>query len=175
MDRLKFGVIGVGHMGQNHVRNVADESRYFDLVGIYDNNFEHAKRIAAQFHTEAYGDLDELLENVDAVSVVVPSSLHLEIGLKVAEHGVHALIEKPLALTSGDAAVLMEAFANKNLKLQVGHIERFNPVMTELDKILERNKVFFVEAHRYGPFSGSGRITDASVVEDLMIHDVDLV
>lgn len=175
MERLKIGVIGVGHMGKNHVRNLSDETRYFELIGVYDSNQKQAEEIAAQFNTKAYKDMDELLDNVDAVSVVVPSSLHRAIGVKVAEHGVHALIEKPLALTSEDAAVLVKAFSDKNLKLQVGHIERFNPVMIELDKILDRNKVFFIEAHRYGPFSGSGRITDASVVEDLMIHDIDLV
>ena len=175
MEKLKVGVIGVGTMGVNHVRNYADEPGRFDLVGVYDSDTNRAAAVAAQYHTAAFHDIDALLDAVDAVSVVVPSSLHKEIGLMVAEHGVHALIEKPLALNSVDAETLRQAFEEKGLKLQVGHIERFNPVITELEKLVDPSKVFFIETHRYGPFSGNGRITDASVVEDLMIHDIDLV
>lgn len=115
------------------------------------------------------------MDSVEAVVVAVPSSLHKEIGLMAAEHGVNTLIEKPLALNSADAQILSDAFQSKNLKLQVGHIERFNPVIIELNKILNNDEVFYIEAHRYSPFSSSGRITDTSVVEDLMIHDIDLV
>ena len=175
MARLKVGVIGVGTMGINHVRNYADESGRFNLVGVYDSDAMRAERVAEQFHTVPFRSIDDLLDVVDAVSVVTPSSLHKEMGLRVAEHGVHALIEKPLALNSADAETLMRAFEDKNLKLQVGHIERFNPVVTELEKLVDPSKVFFIETHRYGPFSGNGRITDSSVVEDLMIHDIDLV
>lgn len=174
MDKLRIGVIGTGHMGRNHVRNLAEESR-FELVGIYDKNQEQAKKTAKQYDTKAFTDLDELLNQVQAVVVAVPSSLHKQIGLTVAEHGVHALIEKPLATNSQDARQIVEAFASKGLKLQVGHIERFNPVIQELKKLLNNEQVFFIEVHRYSPFSGSGRITDTSVIEDLMIHDVDLV
>ncbi len=175
MKKLKIGVIGTGHMGKNHVRNLADESGRFDLVGIFDSNFIQAEGIAEQYGTKAFENMDELLNSVEAVVIAVPSSLHKEIGLKVAEQKVHALIEKPLAINSKDAKELSDTFENKGLKLQVGHIERYNPVITELDKILNKEQVFFVEVHRFGPFSGSGRITDASVVEDLMIHDIDLV
>lgn len=174
MERLKIGVIGTGHMGRNHVRNLAEEAR-FELVGIYDKNAEQARKIARQYDTVPFDNLDMLLEQVQAVIVAVPSSLHKQIGLTVAEHGVHALIEKPLATNSGDAREIVKAFAEKGLKLQVGHIERFNPVIQELDKLLNNEQVFFIEVHRYSPFSGSGRITDTSVIEDLMIHDVDLV
>lgn len=174
MEKLRIGVIGTGHMGRNHVRNLAEEAR-FELVGLYDKSEEQAKKIAQLYGTEAFKDLDALLDGVQAVVVAVPSSLHKEIGLIVAEHGVHALIEKPLATTSEDAKDIVKAFADKGLKLQVGHIERFNPVVQELDKLLNNEQAFFIEAHRYSPFSGSGRITDTSVIEDLMIHDVDLV
>ena len=174
MEKLKIGVIGTGHMGRNHVRNLADEKR-FDLVGIYDANETQAKEIAAQYETTAFPSLEELLDAVDAVVVAVPSSLHKEVGLKVAEKKVHALIEKPLATTSADAKEIAAAFQKNGLKLQVGHIERFNAVVTELTKILDGKSIFYMEAHRYSPFSGSGRITDTSVIEDLMIHDVDIV
>lgn len=175
MEKLKVGVIGCGHMGRNHVRNYALELGHFQLVGIYDSNMEQAERAADQYSTKVFEDMDLLLDAVDAVSIAVPSSLHTEVGLKVAKHDVHALIEKPLALNSQDAEVLCKAFGDRKLKLQVGHIERFNPVITELEKFLSRDKIFFIETHRYGPFSGNGRITDTSVVEDLLIHDIDLV
>lgn len=174
MRTLRIGVIGTGHMGRNHVRNLAEEKR-FDFIGIYDADQEQAEEVAEKYSVIAYGSMEQLLEAVDAVVVAVPSSLHKEVALEVAEHGVHALIEKPLATTSSDAEIIVKAFADRNLKLAVGHIERFNPVFRELRKLVRAEDIFYVEACRYSPFSGSGRITDTSVVEDLMIHDVDLV
>lgn len=174
MEILKIGVIGTGHMGKNHVRNLAEEKR-FDFVGIYDVNAEQAKDVANIYNVDSFASMDELLDRVDAVVVAVPSSLHKEIALKVAEHGVHALVEKPLATTSDDAEAIVEAFNERKLKLAVGHIERFNPAFRELQKLVNPKDIFYVEACRYSPFSGSGRITDTSVVEDLMIHDIDLV
>ena len=111
MERLRIGVIGTGHMGRNHVRNLAEEAR-FELVGIYDKSEEQAKKIAKQYDTRAFGDLDALLEQVQAVVVAVPSSLHKQIGQKVAERGVHALIEKPLATTSEDAREIVKDFSS---------------------------------------------------------------
>ena len=174
METLKIGVIGTGHMGRNHVRNIAQESSRFDFVGIYDQNKEQAEKIAEQYSVKAFDDMDQLLDEVDAVVVAVPSSLHREVGLRVAEHNVNALIEKPLATTSKDAEEINEAFRSRGLRLAVGHIERFNSVITELKKILDPQEPFYLEIHRFSPFSGSGRITDTSVVEDLMIHDIDL-
>lgn len=174
MRKLKIGVIGTGHMGRNHVRNLAEEQR-FELVGIYDNNAETAMEIGDRFGVSVYENLDELLENVQSVVIAVPSSLHKEIGIKAASHGVHALIEKPLATSSKDARELTEEFERRGLKLAVGHIERFNPVFVELRKLVNPEEVFYIEAHRYSPFVNSGRIVDTSVVEDLMIHDTDLV
>lgn len=174
MERLKIGVIGTGHMGQNHVRNLCGDER-FNLVGIYDQNQEQADNVAERYGVTAFPSIEELLSQVEAVIVAVPSSLHKEVGLIVAEHHVHALIEKPLATNSEDAQAIVDSFSTKGLKLAVGHIERFNPVVQELNKLLHNEQVFYMEAHRYSPFSGSGRIQDVSVVEDLMIHDVDLV
>ncbi len=174
MEKLKIGVIGTGHMGRNHVRNLSDEKQ-FNLIGVYDKNADQAKKIADEFETAAYSDPEALLKDVEAVVVAVPSSLHKETGLMVAEHGVHALIEKPLALNSTDAKEIADAFRKKDLILAVGHIERFNPVILELKKLVNRRDIFYIEAHRYSPFTGSGRITDTSVVEDLMIHDIDLI
>lgn len=174
MKILKVGVIGTGNMGRNHVRNYLQEVGRFELVGVYDIDYELAIKVAKQYGTTAYKDIDDLLDAVEAVSIVVPSSLHREVATRVVNKNVHALIEKPLALNSEDAKEITEMFENRNLILQVGHIERFNPVVVEMEKILKKDEVFFVEIHRYSPFSGSGRITDTSVVEDLMIHDIDL-
>ncbi len=171
---LKIGVIGTGHMGTNHVRVLSSEREY-ELIGVYDVNHEQAKIVAELYNTEVYDKIEGLLEEVDAVVIVVPSSLHKEIGLLASKHGVHALIEKPLATNSEDARLLTEAFKEKNLILQVGHIERFNAVVREMKKLLEGKDIFYIEAHRYSPFSGSGRISDVSVIEDLMIHDIDIV
>ena len=171
---LKIGVIGTGHMGRNHVRNLSEEKR-FDLIGIFDTDIMQAKDVAAKYNVKAFDTLDELLDEAEAVVIAVPSSLHKEIALKVASHNVHALVEKPLATTSSDAKIIADAFAEKKLKLAVGHIERFNPVFRELRKLTNPDRVFYIEACRYSPFSGSGRIKDTTVVEDLMIHDVDLV
>ncbi len=171
---LRIGVIGTGHMGRNHVRNLSEEKR-FDFVGIYDSDKKQAEEVASKYDVRAFDTLDDLLNEVEAVVVAVPSSLHKEIALKVAEHGVHALVEKPLATTSEDARTITNTFREKQLKLAVGHIERFNPVFRELKKLVGQEEIFYIEACRYSPFSGSGRITDTTVVEDLMIHDVDLV
>ncbi len=174
MKQLKVGVIGTGNMGRNHIRNIVEEKR-FVLVGIYDKNPERAKEVAKNYDIDVFDDMDALLDEIDAVIVAVPSSLHKEIALKAAQHGVHALVEKPLATNSQDAKVIVDVFAKAGLKLAVGHIERFNPVFKELKKLVDPKEIFYIEACRYSPFSGSGRITDTSVVEDLMIHDIDLV
>lgn len=174
MEPLKIGVIGTGHMGRNHVRNLSEDKR-FEFIGVYDANPVQAQEVAAKYNVKAFDEENALLDEVDAVVIAVPSSLHKEVALRVAEHNVHALVEKPLATTSDDAKEIVRIFKEKKLKLAVGHIERFNPVFRELQKLVNPEDIFYVEACRYSPFSGSGRITDTSVVEDLMIHDVDLV
>ena len=174
MEALRVGVIGAGHMGSHHVRNLSEEKR-FDLVGIYDSNIEQAKIVAEKYDVTAFETADDLLKSVEAVVIAVPSSLHKEVAMKAVEHNVHALIEKPLATSGEDAELISRSFQEKNLLLSVGHIERFNPVFMELKKLTDPDDIFYIEACRYSPYSGSGRITDATVIEDLMIHDVDLV
>lgn len=174
MKTLKVGVIGTGNMGRNHVRNLAAEKK-FELIGFYDVNKEQASETLQRYGTKAFESMEALLDEVEAVVIAVPSSLHKEVALLAAKHGVHALVEKPLATTGEDAEIIRRAFEEKKLKLAVGHIERFNPVFRELKKLIEPENIFYIEACRYSPYSSSGRITDTSVVEDLMIHDVDLV
>lgn len=173
MSQIKIGVIGTGNMGRNHVRICREESGHFQLVGVYDVDPVRCEAVARSYETTAFHSAEVLLENVDAVVVAVPSSLHREVGLMAAAYGRHTLIEKPLSLTSKEAEELTQAFAKVNRRLAVGHVERFNPVVTELKKALKHEKIIALEARRYSSFDG--RITDASVVDDLMIHDVDLM
>lgn len=173
MRQLKIGVIGVGNMGKNHLRILTEETSRFSVVGIYDVDFARAKKIAEQYGTIPFSNADALLKKVEAIVIAVPSSLHKELGLLAASYQVSALIEKPLAITSKDASELNRAFISCNCKLAVGHVERFNPVIVELKKILQHEEMIAIEVRRYSSFDG--RIKDASVVEDLMIHDIDLV
>ncbi len=171
--KLKIGVIGVGNMGRNHLRILKEETGYFEVVGIFDANAERAAELAGRYETEAVSDAAELLRRAEAVVIAVPSSLHKEYGMLAASMGVSALIEKPLAITVRDAMELTRAFSAHSCKLAVGHVERFNPVVSVLKKVLPHEEIVCIEARRYGPFDS--RIQDANVVADLMIHDVDLV
>lgn len=173
MEKLRIGVIGVGSMGRNHVRILSTEKGSFAFVGFYDANQNRAAEIAKQFSATAFPSTVALLEKVDAVMIAAPSSLHKEIALEAVRHGVHALVEKPLALTSEDAKEINRAFADADLTLAVGHVERYNPVITELCKLVRHEKILALEARRYSPYNG--RISDANVVQDLMVHDIDLV
>lgn len=171
---IKVGVIGAGSMGRNHIRNYLELNDIYDFVGFFDASKENAKIVEDKFNVKSFETIEELLNEVDAVSVVVPSSLHKKIGLQICETGnVHALIEKPLALTKEDCEELTEAFKKKNLILSVGHIERFNPVIIELEKRLKGEKIIAIEARRCSPYDS--RISDTNVIMDLMIHDLDLV
>lgn len=170
---IRIGVIGTGNMGRNHVRILREERGRFQLAGVYDADPRRAEKIARTYETEAFPSVDALLDRVEAVVVAVPSSLHPSVGGQVAARGKHALIEKPLALSSREAEALTQAFANAGCLLAVGHVERFNPVIVELKKVLRHESIIALEARRYGSFDG--RIADANVVEDLMIHDIDLM
>ena len=174
MNPLRVGVVGTGHMGVNHVRNLADEKR-FELVGIFDKNLEQARSVAGKYEVEVFDRVEDLLSLIEAVIIAVPSSLHREVAFKAADYNVHALVEKPLATSLEDAKAIVELFKKKGLKLAVGHIERFNPVFRELRNLIDPQEVFYIEACRYSAYDVSGRISDTTVVEDLMIHDVDLV
>ena len=173
MKEIRIGVIGAGSMGRNHVRILSTEKGPFEFAGFYDANQDRAAEIAKQFSVTAFPSVTALLEQVDAVTIAAPSSLHKDIALEAARHGVHALVEKPLALTSEDAEEISRTFAEAGLTLAVGHVERYNPVVTELCKLVRHEKILALEVRRYGPYNG--RITDANVVQDLMVHDIDLV
>lgn len=173
MEKIRIGVIGVGSMGRNHVRILSAEKGPFEFAGFYDADQNRAAEIAKQFSVTAFPSATALLEQVDAVTIAAPSSLHKELALEAARLSVHALVEKPLALTSEDAEEISRVFAGARLTLAVGHVERYNPVVTELCKLVQHEKILALEVRRYSPYNG--RITDADVVQDLMVHDIDLV
>lgn len=168
---IKLGIIGAGNMGKNHIRVALENNNYFELIGFYDKSSKCRKEVSKLYNVKAYDDLDELLSQIDACIIAVPSSFHLEMGLKAAQHNLHVLMEKPLCLNSKDAKELSKNFKNKIL--MVGHVERFNPVVAELSKILKKEDVIAIEARRCSPFDK--RIFDTSVVMDLMIHDADII
>ncbi len=170
MTPLRVGVIGVGHLGQHHARLYASlpGSR---LVGVVDADTVRAKLIADRHGASVAADLRTLLKQVEAVSVAATTSAHYGVVKACLEAGVHVLVEKPIAVTPVEAWELVELAQQRKLVLQVGHIERFNPVMQAMRPHI--GKPVFIECHRLSPFGERG--TDVDVVLDLMIHDLDLV
>jgi predicted dehydrogenase len=164
---MDIGVIGVGAMGRNHVR-VYSELKGVDTVYVYDPIPENAAR-ASEF-ASICGSVEEMLEKVEAVSICVPTRYHFEAARKVIQAGINCLIEKPITLTVEEGVRLLKIIEDSKLVVGVGHIERFNPIVSEMAKIAK--KPAYVSIKRHNPTSS--RITDASVVEDLMIHDIDV-
>lgn len=171
MDCVKVGVIGVGRMGERHCRVYANMRRA-RLVGVCDMNEEAGSRIAAQYQVPYYGRLEDLLPEVDAVSLATPTASHFDEALQCLDRRVHVLIEKPLVATLGQARILCQAAEASGLVVQVGHIERFNPAYLELKSVLGDETLLAASFVRLSPFEGSNR--DVDVVLDLMIHDVNL-
>ena len=167
---LKISVIGPGHLGSIHAR-LWRSNPNVELTGIYDIDFERAKKTASEFGCKAFSSLDEALENSGGATIAVPTSNHYEVGIKCIEKGVHCLIEKPITSNSKEAYDLVKKASGKDLIIQVGHVERFNPALAAL-KDLELNPRF-IEAHRLAQFKP--RATDVSVILDLMIHDIDIM
>ncbi|MCS6844819.1 MAG: Gfo/Idh/MocA family oxidoreductase [Caldilineales bacterium] len=170
--QIRTGVIGVGNMGQHHAR-VCATIPGSKLVGVADIDRHRAETIAGRYGVEAYTDYRALLDQVDAVCIASPTASHHEIGLASLEHGVHVLIEKPLASTLEAARDLTERARQLGLVLQVGHVERFNPTFVELMNVLSDHHILGLDARRLSPFAT--RAADVSVVFDLMVHDLDLI
>ncbi|MBS4208292.1 Gfo/Idh/MocA family oxidoreductase [Bacillus sp. FJAT-50079] len=173
MGLLKVGVVGTGTMGRHHVR-IYDSLHYqVKLVGIYDIDKYLANDIAKNYNIKSFDNLTELLNECDAISIAVPSVYHYEVAMKALELGKNILIEKPIASSIVEAKNIMALAKSKGLIVQVGHIERFNPAIVELRKLLIDQKSVGIDIKRLSPFDG--RIVDVDVVQDLMIHDIDIV
>lgn len=169
---VKVGVIGIGNMGQHHAR-VLSRLKDVELVGISDVNVERGIETASHYQIHFFENYKDLLEQVDAVCVAVPTRLHHSVGMTCLKAGVHVLIEKPIAASIAEAESLVNAAADYSCILQVGHIERFNPAFKELHNVLKTEDMLAIEARRMSPYSK--RANDVSVVLDLMIHDIDLI
>lgn len=172
---LKACVIGLGNMGRNHARVLADMSGA-TLVAVADPSEASRKAYRAYPGTQVYADYKELLdkEKPDVATVAVPSDLHCEVAVEVMKRGVHVLVEKPIAATVEHAQIMIAEAAKNKVQFMVGHIERFNPAVQELKKRVEANelgKIFQLHARRLSPFPG--RIQDVGVILDLASHDID--
>jgi predicted dehydrogenase len=175
--KLKVGVIGVGALGRHHARLYA-ECENAEVIGIYDANFEIAKKVGAEFGFEVFDTIEALAEKCEGLSVAVPANLHYEIAVPLLQMNKHILIEKPLAINVEQAGELVRLAEEKNLVLEVGHTERYNPVMSFIDDKID--DVRFIEARRLAPYPPQRpglhpRGTEVGVVLDLMIHDLELI
>jgi predicted dehydrogenase len=163
-------VVGVGYLGRFH----AQKHRSLDsveLVAVCDRDAERGRSVAAEVGTRAVQDYRELLGKVDAVTIAATTAEHFALARFFLEHGVHVLVEKPMTRTSAEAAILTKLADERRLKLQVGHVERFNPALVAARETL--TTVRFIECHRLAPFKGRG--ADVNVILDVMIHDLDVI
>ena len=172
MKPVKVGVIGIGNMGWHHAR-VLSLLRDAELVGVADPDAARGNLASAQFSCQWFADYNELIPQVEAVCIAVPTLLHHRVGMACLKAGVHVLIEKPIAASQLEAAELIRAAEAAGRLLQVGHIERFNPAFMELLHVVANEEVVVLETRRHSPYAD--RANDVSVVLDLMIHDIDLV
>ncbi|RJP74522.1 MAG: gfo/Idh/MocA family oxidoreductase [Candidatus Abyssobacteria bacterium SURF_17] len=170
MNRLKAGVVGVGHLGYHHARTYASHPNV-KLVGVADIDRQRADEVAAEFGAKAFEDYRELAQLVDAMSVAVPTSKHFEVTSHLLKEKKHVLLEKPIATTLDEADELIRLSESSGVMLQIGHLERFNAAVRSLRDRL--NKPMFIESHRLAPFTPRG--CDVDVVLDLMIHDLDII
>jgi len=170
MPDLKIGVIGVGHLGQQHAR-ILSSLKGVQLVGVVDASRQQAENIAMRYSTTPYTSHLELLPKVDAAIIVVPTRFHFDVARDFLEQGKALLIEKPITIEPEKAYQLCELAKSKNTTIQVGHVERFNPAYEALCDLPMKPR--YIRAERLGGFSG--RSSDTGVVLDLMVHDIDLV
>jgi predicted dehydrogenase len=168
---VRLGIIGAGNMGKNHIRLATEMNNLFELTAVYDP--DNARIQALNLEKIAANSVEDLLSKCEAVIIAAPSSLHKELAIKVAEAEKHLLVEKPLALSESDAQEITDRYLGTDCVLMVGHVERFNGAIMELEKILENEKIVAVNIERCS--SKDLRISDTDVVYDLMIHDIDIL
>ncbi len=171
--KIKVAVLGAGSLGKEHVRVYAElaAAGEVDFAGVYDIASERAQKLAEKYGVRVFGTAAEAIRNSDAVSVVTPTTTHFELAAMLLQEGRHVLLEKPMTDSAAQAAKLVALAQTNRCILQVGHVERFNPVFHYLDTVATEPK--FIEAHRLSPYPA--RSTDIGVVLDLMIHDLDVV
>nr|MBC8147337.1 Gfo/Idh/MocA family oxidoreductase [Bacteroidota bacterium] len=166
----KIGVLGAGHLGKIHIKCIK-EIENFELVGFYDPNNENAESVEKEYGIKKYDDINSLIEEADVIDIVTPTLSHYECASLALKASKHVFIEKPVVSTPDEAKKLIELTNEANVKVQVGHVERFNPAFIAASPFFD--KPMFIETHRLAIFNPRG--TDVPVVLDLMIHDIDIV
>lgn len=167
---LKVGVLGAGHLGKIHIRILLEHKDYA-FVGFYDPNQENAEKVAKEFDIKSFENMDELISMVDVVDIVTPTLSHYDCAVTALRQTKHIFIEKPITNTVEEARKLITLSEEANVKVQVGHVERFNPAFIATKPFIKQP--MFIETHRLAQFNPRG--TDVSVVLDLMIHDLDII
>ena len=168
---LKLGVIGAGHLGKIHIKLALELKEYFEFVGFYDADEENAKKVSELYNINSFNSPEALIEAVDCVDIVTPTITHYNLAALAIRKSKHVFIEKPITQTVEEAKSLLQLSEEANVKVQVGHVERFNPAFQAALPFL--NNPLFIETHRLAQFNPRG--TDVPVVLDLMIHDIDIV
>lgn len=170
---IKVGVIGLGAMGKNHAR-VYSELPGVELVGVCDAEEGLAENIAGKYQTKAFANYSELLEqNLDAVSIAIPTSMHKKVAVDFANAGVNILVEKPIADTVPNAKEIINSCQQNRVKLMIGHIERFNPVISTIKERISKTEIISIDIARLGPLPP--RVKDVGVIIDLAVHDIDII
>lgn len=168
---IKLGVIGAGHLGKIHIKLALELKEHFEFVGFFDADETNAKKVSETFNIKSFGSPEELIEAVDCVDIVTPTISHYNLAALAIRNSKHVFIEKPITQTVEEAKSLLQLSEEANVKVQVGHVERFNPAFQAAQPYL--NNPLFIETHRLAQFNPRG--TDVPVVLDLMIHDIDIV
>ncbi|MDD3876563.1 MAG: Gfo/Idh/MocA family oxidoreductase [Bacteroidales bacterium] len=167
---LKIGVLGAGHLGKIHIKCIKQINDY-ELIGFYDPDFENAKKVETEFEIKRFSSIEELIEVSDVVDIVTPTVSHYECATIALKKAKHVFIEKPLTTTITEAKELIKIADEAHVKVQVGHVERFNPAFIAAYPFF--NNPMFIENHRLAEFNPRG--TDVPVILDLMIHDIDII
>jgi predicted dehydrogenase len=170
MNKLRVGVVGVGKLGALHTKMYAQIPKA-ELVGIFDSDAGRARDVASEFRTTIYPSLENLLKDVNVISITTPTTTHYQIAMHAIDAGVHLFIEKPITHSSVEGEKLVQHAKQKGITIQVGHIERFNPAILAVEAY--NLQPMFIESHRLAQFNPRG--TDVAVVLDLMIHDIDII
>lgn len=172
--KIRAGLIGCGHLGRFHLKNlkqIEKDNENISIVGFFDTNQKKASEVAGEYNVISYSKLEDLLGDINTAIIVTPTSTHFDIASKTISGGIHTFIEKPVTDSIEKAYKLLELSRNNDVKIQIGHIERFNPAVLALSNY--KVAPLFIESHRLSQFNPRG--TDVSVIQDLMIHDIDLI
>ena len=168
---LKIGILGAGHLGKIHLKLLKELKKDYEVIGFYDPNRDNAKKVNREFRVKSFKKIEELISESDVIDIVTPTLSHFNCAMEAIKAHKHVFIEKPITNTLKEAEILMNLSREAGVKVQVGHVERFNPAFTAAQPYY--NQPMFIEAHRLAEFNPRG--TDVPVVLDLMIHDIDII